>query len=107
MKDILIKGGCIIDPAVRRDETADLLVRGGKIARKGTKPAAGAAVIDAAGMVVCPGFIDIHTHLREPGGEEKETIASGTRAAARGGFTAVCCMPNTPVSYTHLTLPTN
>jgi dihydroorotase len=95
MKDILIKGGRIIDPAVSRDETADLLIRAGKIAKAGTKPAADAIIIDAAGMVVCPGFIDIHTHLREPGDEEKETIASGTRAAAKGGFTTVCCMPNT------------
>ena len=80
MKDILIKGGRIIDPAAKRDETADLLVRDGKVARAGTKPGVDAAVIDATGMVVSPGFIDLHTHLREPGGEEKETIASGTRA---------------------------
>lgn len=95
MKDILIQGGRIIDPGQNTDQTGDLLIQSGKIAKTGAKPAPDAITINAAGMVVCPGFIDIHTHLREPGDEEKETIASGTLAAARGGYTTVCCMPNT------------
>ncbi len=94
---LLIKGGRVIDPARDIDKTADLLVKEGKIAwlGEGAPPEAGHAVLDAAGFIVCPGFIDLHTHLRQPGGEDKETIATGTLAAARGGFTTVCCMPNT------------
>ncbi len=94
---LLIRGGRVIDPAGSVDGVQDVLVENGKIARVGAKLAVpqGAAVIDAAGMWVCPGFIDMHVHLREPGHEYKETIASGTRAAAAGGFTAVCCMANT------------
>lgn len=93
---LLVKGGRVIDPANHLDEVADLLVENGVIReiRPGI-PEAGAEVLDAAGKVVCPGFIDIHVHLREPGFEYKEDIASGTRAAAAGGFTSVCCMPNT------------
>jgi dihydroorotase len=97
VKPILVKGGRIIDPSQGIDRIADLLaedgvVRGidGQIA-----PPDGAEVIAATGLVVCPGFIDLHCHLREPGYEYKETIATGTRAAARGGFTTVCAMPNT------------
>jgi len=96
--DLLITGGRVIDTAENLDEHADILVSGNKISRignPGTLQAKNAEVIDAAGCIVCPGFIDVHCHLREPGFEEKETIATGTIAAARGGFTTVCCMPNT------------
>lgn len=98
-KDILIKNGHIIDPLRHIDENASLIVSAGKIlwfGRKGdTVPAGDYKLVDAEGLIVCPGFIDIHCHLREPGNEEKETVATGTRAAARGGFTTICCMPNT------------
>ncbi len=94
---LLIRNGRVLDPAAGVDEVQDLLITEGRIARigKGLKAPTGARTVDATGKVVCPGFIDIHTHLREPGYEYKETIASGTRAAAAGGFTAVCCMANT------------
>jgi dihydroorotase len=94
---ILLRAGRVIDPAANRDEQADVLVDGGRIVGVGAGLGApdGALVIDAAGLVVCPGLIDLHVHLREPGGEHKETIESGARAAAAGGFTAVCAMPNT------------
>ena len=95
--NLLIRNGRVLDPAAGVDEVQDLLITEGRIARtgKGLTAPAGARTVDASGKVVCPGFIDIHTHLREPGYEYKETIASGTRAAAAGGFTAVCCMANT------------
>jgi dihydroorotase len=94
--NLLIKNGRVLDPAAGVDDVQDLLIADGRIARMGRAiKAAGVETIDASGKVVCPGFIDIHTHLREPGFEYKETIASGTRAAAAGGFTAVCCMANT------------
>ena len=101
-KLIVIKGGRIVDPSQGIDETLDLLLDDGIVADLARKiPAKGAEVVDATGLVVCPGFIDLHTHLREPGREDKETIATGTRAAAAGGFTAVCAMPNTdPVNDT-------
>lgn len=94
---LLIRGGRIIDPAQDIDKTAGLLIKEGKIAwmGDGTPPEADYSVLDAEGLIVCPGFIDLHCHLRQPGDEEKETIATGTLAAARGGFTTVCCMPNT------------
>jgi dihydroorotase len=94
---LLIRGGRVIDPAGSVDAVQDVLIEQGKIARLGGRltPPEGATVIDAAGKWVCPGFIDMHVHLREPGHEYKETVASGTRAAAAGGFTAVCCMANT------------
>ena len=96
--NILIKNGHVIDPANKVDEKLDILVSDGKIAKLG-KPgsisANGAQVIDAAGKLVVPGLIDMHVHLREPGFEYKETIATGTAAAKAGGFTSVCCMPNT------------
>ena len=95
MTDILIRGGRIIDPATGLDQTGDLLLRDGLITKTGTAPAKDTEIIAADGLVVSPGFVDLHTHLREPGDEEKETIASGTLAAARGGYTSVCCMPNT------------
>jgi dihydroorotase len=95
---ILIKNGSIIDPANKVEGNLDLLIADGKIAKLG-KPgslsANGAEVIDASGKIVVPGLIDMHVHLREPGYEYKETIATGTAAAKAGGFTAVCCMPNT------------
>ena len=94
---LLIKGGRIIDPAQDVDKTADLLIKEGKILwlGEGKPPVDDYAVLEASGLIVCPGFIDLHCHLRQPGDEAKETIASGTWAAARGGFTTVCCMPNT------------
>ena len=96
MDTILIKNGRVIDPASRRDEVADVLIQGNIIAGiGGNLSAAGGTVIDATGMVVAPGFIDIHVHLREPGFEHAETIETGARAAAAGGFTSICCMPNT------------
>ena len=96
MGDLLIKGGRVIDPSQGLDAVRDVLVRDGRIAALGTGlPAEGAEVFDAKGMIVLPGLIDMHTHLREPGGEEAETIRSGCEAAARGGYTAVCAMPNT------------
>jgi dihydroorotase len=121
---ILIAGGRVIDPAAGLDEVLDLLLEDGRIVRigrglaaakvqapkrgrseKGTKGGSSDVavdrVMDATGLVVCPGLIDMHVHLRQPGREDKETIATGTLAAARGGFTAVCCMPNTdPVNDT-------
>ncbi|HEY3066422.1 MAG TPA: dihydroorotase [Methylomirabilota bacterium] len=95
--NMLIRNGRVIDPANGVDAQADVLVADGVIQRVGPSlpaPAKG-DVLEAAGKVVCPGFIDIHVHLREPGYEYKETVATGTRAAAAGGFTAVCCMANT------------
>jgi len=94
---LLIRGGRIIDPSQEIDKTANLLIKDGKISwlGDGAPPEEDYAVMDAKGLIVCPGFIDLHCHLRQPGNEEKETIASGTWAAARGGFTTVCCMPNT------------
>jgi dihydroorotase len=96
--NILIKNGHVIDPANNVDEKLDILLSEGKIARlgkPGSLPANDAQTIDAAGRLVVPGLIDMHVHLREPGFEYKETIATGTAAAKAGGFTSVCCMPNT------------
>ena len=94
---LLVKGGRVVDPANGLDAVADVLVADGRIAKvgKGLKAPEGTEVMAAAGKVVCPGLIDIHVHFREPGYEYKETIATGTRAAAAGGFTAVACMANT------------
>src|SRR5438477_3573128 len=96
---LLIKNGRVIDPASKTDASLDVLLDGEKI--KEVAPAGkiaapqGTEVFDATGLIIAPGFIDLHVHLREPGQESSETIETGTRAAARGGFTAVCCMPNT------------
>jgi len=92
----LIKNGRVLDPKTGADETLDILIEDGRIADvKPSIKARDATVIDASRLVVAPGFIDMHVHLREPGQTAKETIESGTRAAARGGFTSVCAMPNT------------
>jgi len=96
MTDIAIRGGRVIDPANEIDTTADVLITDGRIAKVGKDAGKSASeTIDASGLVVTPSFVDIHCHLREPGFEHKETIESGTLAAARGGFTTVCAMPNT------------
>jgi dihydroorotase len=97
---ILLKGGRVVDPSQQMDSTCDVLLADGRIEACGPRVANEAnspeiQVIDCAGLVVSPGFIDVHCHLREPGREEVETIATGARAAAAGGFTAVCAMPNT------------
>jgi dihydroorotase len=96
--NILIKNGHVIDPANKVDEQLDILVSDGKIAKLG-KPGSlstdGPQVLDAAGKLIVPGLIDMHVHLREPGFEYKETISTGAAAAKAGGFTSVCCMPNT------------
>ena len=101
--NLLVTNGRVIDPANGLDAMADVLVVEGRVSRVGPKLAApaGTPALDVGGRVVAPGFIDIHVHLREPGEEYKETIATGTRAAAAGGFTAVACMANTsPVNDT-------
>jgi dihydroorotase len=93
---LLIKNGRVIDPASRMDRVADVLIAEGRIAGIGFDlSVTGAEVFDASGMIVAPGFIDMHVHLREPGFEHAENIESGSRAAAAGGFTSICCMPNT------------
>ena len=106
---LLIKNGRVLDPASKTDAVRDILLDGesiaeiaapGKISRVN-----GAEVFDATGLVVAPGFIDMHVHLREPGQENSETIETGTKAAARGGFTAVCCMPNTRPVNDKLSMP--
>lgn len=96
-RPILLRGGRVIDPSQKFDDIADVLIVDGTIARIGGSAdlPEGTLVRDVAGNIVAPGFIDVHVHLREPGGEHKETIATGARAAVAGGFTSVCAMPNT------------
>ena len=107
MASLLLKGGRLVDPASGRDGKFDLLVVDGRVAEvrpagaragakaKSAKVPAGARVVNVEGKIVCPGFVDMHVHLRDPGQEHKEVIETGTRAAAAGGFTSVACMPNT------------
>jgi len=97
-KNTLFKNGRVLDPANRRDAIGDVLVLEGRIAAAGAAVPAAAEVVDCTGLLVTPGLIDLHVHLREPGQSAKETIASGSKAAAAGGFTTVVCMPNTSPS---------
>jgi dihydroorotase len=97
---LLIKNGRVLDPASKTDAAQDILLDGEKIVELAapgelTTDHKNAEVFDATGLIVAPGFIDLHAHLREPGQESSETVETGTRSAARGGFTAICCMPNT------------
>src|SRR4051812_38195689 len=98
-RPLLLRGGRLLDPSTRTDAAGDLLIANGKIESLGDRVDLGGRddvdVIDCDGLIVSPGFIDVHCHLREPGREDVETIATGARAAAAGGFTAVCAMPNT------------
>jgi dihydroorotase len=99
MNSLLLTGGRVIDPANKLDSSADVLIIAGKISAVGknlsAKAPKGIEIFDATGKIICPGLIDLHVHFREPGQTAKENIASGTAAAARGGFTSIVCMPNT------------
>lgn len=93
---LLVKGGRVVNPAMQQDEICDILIENGKIKEVGANLSAdGAEIFDASGLVVAPGFIDMHVHLRQPGQSGKETIETGTKAAAAGGITRVATMPNT------------
>ena len=107
MGEVLIRGGRVIDPSQSIDFKGDVLIKDGVVrgVERTIAPPEGVRVIDAGGLVVSPGFIDLHCHLRDPGLEYKETVATGTRAAAAGGFTTVCAMPNTePTMHTRATV---
>ncbi|MBI4743270.1 MAG: dihydroorotase [Actinobacteria bacterium] len=97
--ELLIKGGKLVDPSNKQNSVKDIYIKDGLIKSVGKDLGEtlkkGINAIDAKGLIVAPGFVDLHTHLREPGREDEETIATGTRAAAKGGFTSICCMPNT------------
>src|SRR3954466_9018866 len=97
MSRLLIQGGRVVDPAQNLDRLCDVAIEDGIIRESGAniQDPGGSERFDASGQVVAPGFIDIHVHLREPGFEHAETIETGARAAAAGGFTSICCMPNT------------
>jgi dihydroorotase len=95
MNRILIRNGRVIDPSQEIDRVTNLLIADGRIAAYDVQPGADELVVDASGKIVAPGLIDMHVHLREPGYEEDETIATGTAAALAGGFASVACMPNT------------
>src|SRR6476660_6215578 len=99
MTALVIRGGHLVDPGAGVDAVKDILLKDGRVAEIAgpgkLKSSNGAEVLDASGLTVAPGLIDIHVHLREPGQGYKETIATGTAAAVAGGFTSVCCMPNT------------
>ena len=95
MAKLTLLGGRLIDPANRIDQTTDLVLEDGKVASIGKVSTPDGPTLNAAGCIVCPGLIDVHVHFREPGQEERETIATGAAAAVAGGFTSVCCMPNT------------
>ena len=95
MPSLLIQNGRVIDPSQKMDRIANLLVVDGRVAAFDVQPGGEQTIIDASGKIVCPGLIDMHVHLREPGKEEDETIETGTAAALAGGFTSIACMPNT------------
>src|SRR5580698_5453678 len=97
MTSLLLTGGRVIDPANHFDSAADVLILDGKISAvgKNLSAPAGTETLDVSGKIVSPGLIELHVHLREPGQTAKENLATGTAAAARGGFTSVVCMPNT------------
>ena len=96
-RDIVLRGGTVVDPSQGMHGVGDVLLRDGNVAECGSGIGTpdGADIIDCTGLIVAPGFIDVHVHLREPGREDVETVASGAHAAVAGGFTAVCAMPNT------------
>lgn len=101
MNSLLIRGGRVIDPANGVDEVTDVFIEDGRVASPGALHGRADAEIDATGLIVCPGLIDMHVHLREPGQEWKEDIESGSRAAVAGGVTTMCCMPNTQPRLDH------
>ncbi len=95
---LLLKGGRVIDPSQNLDKITDVLIQDARIAVVGdaaAKAGDDVQIVDATGKVVCPGLVDLHTHLREPGFEYKENIETGAKAGAAGGYTTLCCMPNT------------
>src|SRR5258706_2080700 len=92
--DLVLRGGRVLAPAAQRDQAADVRIAGGKIVEIG-KGLTGPRIVDVKDLWIVPGLVDLHVHFREPGQEYKEDIETGTRAAAAGGFTTVCCMPNT------------
>ncbi|GAI08851.1 unnamed protein product, partial [marine sediment metagenome] len=96
LSNILIKGGRVIDPKTKVDDILDILITGNKISKISKRiKKSDVQLIDAKGKIVCPGFIDLHCHLRDPGRPDEETIESGGESAIAGGFTTICCMPNT------------